>query len=69
MAERFLKHYARNHHIDQDKLSFFRALRACEEWVLAHEGFAPQMGEVGGWDMDLLDSALTRQTGTSLIHG
>ena len=70
MAERFLKYYARSHHhIDQDKLSFFRALRACEELVLAHEGFAPQMGEVGGWDMDFLDSALTRQTGISLAHG
>ncbi|MCZ6641636.1 MAG: phosphotransferase [Gammaproteobacteria bacterium] len=66
MAERFLEHYARCHDIDTDKLSFFRALRACEELVLAHEGFAPQMGEVGGWNMDFLDSALIQQTGISL---
>ena len=66
MAERFLDHYARQLHIDHEKLGYFRALRACEELVLAHVGFAPQMGEVGGWNMDLLDSVLTEQTGISL---
>ncbi len=67
MAERFLDHYARDIHIDQNKLGYFRALRACEELVLAHEGFAPHMGEVGGWNMDLLDTVLMEQTGISLI--
>ena len=66
MAERFLEHYARHHRINTEKLDYFRALRACEELVLAQEGFAPRMGEVGGWNMDLLDTVLATQTGVSL---
>ncbi len=62
MASSFLEHAARHVSIDQEKLTFFVAERAFEELVLRGEGFTPEMGQVGGWNFDMLNAIVREHT-------
>jgi aminoglycoside phosphotransferase (APT) family kinase protein len=66
MATSFLKHAARDFSMDHEKLRFFVAERAFEELVLRGEGFTPEMGEMGGWNFDMLNAVVREHTGCAL---
>jgi aminoglycoside phosphotransferase (APT) family kinase protein len=67
MASRFLDHAGRHFSIDQEKLTFFVAQRAFEELVMREQGFTPEMGQVGGWNFDMLNTVVRQHTDCSLF--